>query len=39
MQIPTWFYALLIGGMLIGAVAFIAWMLGTMLEDIFAMKW
>lgn len=38
MQLQTWFYTLLIGCMLIGAVASIAWMLGTMLQDILTMK-
>lgn len=39
MQIPNWLYALLLGGLLIAAVAFLAWMLGSALDDIFAMKW
>ena len=38
MQIPTWIYTLLIGSLVIGAVAFLAWMLVSLLEDIFAMK-
>lgn len=39
MQIPTWIYTLLIGGLLIGAGGFLAWMLGSLLEDMFAMRW
>lgn len=39
MQIPNWLYVLVIGGFGVGAIAFLAWMLGSLLEDIFAMKW
>lgn len=38
MQIPTWIYALVIGSLLLGAGVFLAWMLGTLLDDMFAIK-
>lgn len=39
MQIPTWVYTLVIGGLGIGAVAFLTWLVISILDDIFKSKW